>query len=59
MRKALRIISISAGIVSVVSAVVLGCIYLEDIVEHIKKVKTKITNKINAQKYIGEEYECE
>ena len=59
MRKALRIISISAGIVSVVSAVVLVCIYLEDIVGHIKKVKTKITNKINDQKYIGEKYECE
>ena len=41
MRKALRIISISAGIISVVSAVVLGYIYLEDIVGYIKKVKTK------------------
>lgn len=59
MRKALRIISISAGIVSVVSAVVLGCIYLEDIAGHIKKVKTKITNKINDQKCIGEEYDHE
>lgn len=59
MRKALRIISLSAGIVSVVSAVVLGCIYLEDIAGHIKKIKTKITNKINDQKYIGEEYDCE
>ena len=59
MRKALRIISISAGIVSVVSAVVLGCIYLEDIAGHIKKVKTRLTSKINDKKYIGEEYECE
>ncbi len=57
MRKALRIIAVSAGIVSVVSAVVLGCIYLEDIAGHIKKVKTKISNKINDQKYIGEEYD--
>ena len=41
MRKTLGIISISAGIISVVSAVVLGYIYLEDIVGYIKKVKTK------------------
>lgn len=46
MRKALRIVTISAGIVSVVSAVVLGFIYLEDVVEYINKVKTKVTSKI-------------
>lgn len=45
MRKVLRIISASAGIVSVVSAVILGCIYLEDVAEQIKKVRTKITSK--------------
>lgn len=38
IRKALRIISISAGIVIVVSAVVIGYIYLEDVVGHTKKV---------------------
>lgn len=46
MRKALRIVTISAGIVSVVSAVVLGFIYLEDVVEYINKVRTKVTSKI-------------
>lgn len=59
MRKALRIVAISAGIVSVVSAVVLGCIYLEDIAGHVKKLKTKLTNKINDRKCIGDEYGCE
>lgn len=46
MRKALRIVSISAGIVSVVSAVILGYIYLEDIAGYINKTKTKLINKI-------------
>jgi hypothetical protein len=46
MRKALRIVTISAGIVSVVSAVILGFIYLEDIVGYLNKVKTKVVNKI-------------
>ena len=41
MRKALRIISITAGLISVVSAVILGFIYLEDVVGHIKNIKTK------------------
>ena len=44
MRKALRIISIFAGIVSIVSAVILGWIYLEDIAGHIKKMY-KLTTK--------------
>lgn len=59
MRKALRIVAVSAGIVSVVSAVILGCIYLEDVVEYTQKVKMRITNKIKNQKYIGEEYDHE
>lgn len=46
MRKALRIVTISAGIVSVVSAVILGFIYLEDIVGYLNKVKTKVVSKI-------------
>ena len=50
MRKALRIISISSGIISVVSAVILGCIYLEDVLGHIEKVKAKVTNKIDDRK---------
>ncbi len=45
MRKALRIISITTGIISVLSAVILGFIYLEDIVGHIKNIKTRFVNK--------------
>lgn len=59
MKKALRIISISAGIVSAISAIILGCIYLKDIVRHIKKVKTSFISKMNDKKYIGEAYEYE
>lgn len=54
MRKALRIISLTAGIISVVSAVVLGCIYLEDMWGHLKRIKARITNRINEQAYTGE-----
>ena len=57
MRKVLRIISISTGIISVVSAVVLGCIYLEDIAGQIKKLKGRFTNRFNNKNYIDEEYE--
>ena len=38
MRKALKIISISAGLVSVISAAVLGYIYLGDIIRCLKKM---------------------
>lgn len=53
MRKALRIISLSAGIISIVSAVILGCIYLEDVFTHINKVKNKLSSKTNDIDYIG------
>ena len=43
MRKVLRIISISAAIISVVSAVILGSIYLEDFAGHVKKLKTRFS----------------
>ncbi len=46
MRKDLRIIAVSAGTVSDVSALMLGYIYLEGIVGQIKKVKTKIIDII-------------
>lgn len=59
MRKALRIISVSSGIVSVVSAVILGCIYLEAIAKHIKIAKMRLTSKFHDQKIIDENYECE
>ena len=45
MRKTLRIISISAGIISAVSTVVLACIYLENIAEQMKKISKRITSK--------------
>ena len=47
MRKTLRTVAISAGIISAISVVILGCVYLEDIARHIKKIKLKIANKIN------------
>ncbi len=47
MRKALRIVAVSTGVVSLVSSTVLGCIYVKDIAGHLKKIRTKITNKIN------------
>lgn len=52
MRKALRIISLSAGIISVVSAVILGCIYLEAAAEHVKGLKHKVIDYIK-EKYIA------
>lgn len=41
MRKALRIISVVSGIVSVVSAVVLAYVYMEDVVGFINDKRTK------------------
>lgn len=46
MRKILRIIGISTGIISVVSVIVLGYIYMEDIIKHLKSAKGQISNKI-------------
>jgi len=56
MRKVLRIITISAGIVSIVSATILGGIYLEDIVACVENTKKKLEDKITNT---GEEYEFE
>ena len=46
MRKALRIIAITAGIISAVSALVLGVIYLEDMLGFMKKLKGKVSGLI-------------
>ena len=54
MRKALRIISATAGLISVVSAVILGFIYLEDMFGHINRVKIKIADKIGNKKQVEE-----
>lgn len=55
MRKALRIIAVSAGIVSVVSAVILGCVYLEDLLGYFKKFRSKISDRISDTQYAEEE----
>lgn len=54
MRKVLRISSILTGVVSVVSAVVLGCIYLEDIAGFMKKMKVRLAGKLNCKKHLSE-----
>ena len=41
MRKALRIVSVASGIVSVVSAIVLAYVYMEDIVAYVKERRSK------------------
>jgi len=45
MRKFLTVLSISAGIVSVISAAILCCIYLGDMAGCVKKVKTRLFGK--------------
>ncbi len=47
MRKALRIIAVFAGTVSVVSVVILGFIYFEDISGRLNVFKNKIFDKIS------------
>ena len=59
MRKILRIIMVSAGILSTLSAVILGCIYFEDVFELIMKAKTRFTNIIIQNGGNGKDYECE
>ena len=50
MRRALGFIAIISGIVSIVSAVVLGCIYLEDFFGYIKRIKARITSIVSFKK---------
>lgn len=56
MRKTLKIVSISAGIISAVSAFVLCCIYLEDFGKKIKKLTNMLANRLNEKEYMEEEY---
>ena len=42
MKKVLRVISVSAGIVSMVSAIILTYIYLEDIAGRLEKLKQEL-----------------
>ena len=41
MKKVLKIITVVAGIISTVSAILLGCLYLDDIIRFAEKIKTK------------------
>lgn len=59
MRKTLKIIALSTGIVSTAAAAVLGYIYLEDIAGYVKTVKTRIADKKSDKSYIGAKYEHE
>lgn len=45
MRKALKIIALCAGIISVVSSFVLGCLYMEDAVKYLQKIKRLLVGK--------------
>lgn len=59
MRKTLRIISITAGIISAVSAIILFFIYLEDVIGYVKKYKDKFTNNISEEDLLEEENDFE
>lgn len=51
MKNILKIIGISAGIISLVSMIILGCIYVDNIVEYLRSAKVKIVNKIGRRSY--------
>ncbi len=55
MRKALRIIAVSSGIISVVSMAILGFVYLEDILGHLNIFKDKLFKKIYDKKITNEQ----
>lgn len=59
MKKALRIIAMTTGIVSAVSAVILGCIYLEDMVGYVKKIKTKLLDSRKDDNLNEDDFEIE
>ncbi len=46
MKKALRITVICAGVISIIAAIVLTCIYLEDISGSLKALKGKLLKKL-------------
>ncbi len=60
MRKALRIIAIASGIVSAVSAAILGFMYLEDMLGYLKSLRSWGMEKYTAYRERiaqGEDYE--
>lgn len=59
MRKALRITAILAGIISGVSAIILGFIYFEDIISYFKFKRFRQINRFSQKHYISDFYDCE
>lgn len=57
MKRALRIVAITAGLVSVISTVVLGCVYLEEMASNLKVYKDKIVDKIVGRRSLTDEYD--
>ncbi|MCM1220417.1 MAG: hypothetical protein NC548_38625 [Lachnospiraceae bacterium] len=45
MRKTLRVISVTAGIISLVAVIVLGYLYIEDIAEYLKNTKGRLERR--------------
>lgn len=43
MKKALKIISVSAGVIGAVSAIIVGYMYINDITRRVKDIKLKIS----------------
>lgn len=57
MKKALRVIALTAGIISVVSTVVLGFLYLEDAADKFLKIKTGVLDKFTKHKALPDDDE--
>lgn len=49
MKKTLKVLSFSTGIISAVSALVLGYMYLEDIMKCLKKVNARVSRIIDSK----------
>ena len=50
MKTALKIIVLSTALVTTVAAIVLGCVYIEDITKAIGKIKYKLTGRTHIKK---------
>lgn len=59
MKKLLKIIAIAAGIISVVSTIILVCIYMEDVAKYLKIVKEKISKMFSSVRQTEDIYEEE
>ena len=56
MKKVLRIIAITSGIISAFSSVILCFIFFENILSDIKKFKTKFSNKIENTDFTSQDF---